>query len=200
MSSNKTNRRGLALLSLIMYMFFLSCGTVRWRDFRPLEREQPITLFDRYSMDVRGYATGNLFISFAYLNEIQDTTRLDTLPIIKIDRICFRGNCLIKPFCRKPLSWAETRDYRQLGVVYYGKSVSNKPFKYYDLFYIEGKVVPGGFELSGAYELPPDCKDSAISVEFRTWLLNRATSRVIAKELREIRFLITPKMKFTMGS
>jgi hypothetical protein len=191
----------LLLCVLVVVVSLIACRTYRWRDFRPLEHEQPIVMFDRYRVEFHGFASTyhNLYIMPSFVNEIRDTLSWDTLPVFVVDSVCFSGSCIENAFCRKPRSWAETRD-RYPGTYYLGKSVSNEPFRDEDIYYIDAKVVPGGFEFTDAYRLPSSCTDSSVFVDIQARLLDRATGDEIAREVRRLRFLITPKKKWILFS
>jgi hypothetical protein len=190
------------LCGVVTGLLLLSCRIKTWDEFVRDESAAPIVMFDRYSVDFWsiGWPGDNTFISFSYLRDIKDTTHLDTLPILVLDSICFAGTCLNNASCLRPTSWRESwkqrgKEPEQDGVLYLRKPRACLPLKYEDLFYIEDMVVPQGYDQDIGYSIPRGCVGTTVTVTLKAHLLNRVTGQEIARETKEMPFMIQEKKK-----
>lgn len=192
----------LALAGLILLGAELTgCRVLHWRSFEPSEHQTPIVMFDRYLLRMDGYASGpnNLYVEVDFVNDIRDTTHIDSLSIFVIDSLRFCGGCLDSSFSVHPETWAETQP-EICCVGYRGSPQSNVPFRDSDLYFFDGKLVPGGFEVTNAYSLPDSCTNLDVSVEVQAKLLDRKTGLELERESRVVQFLIQNKKKRLLGS
>jgi hypothetical protein len=159
--------------------------------FNPSDDQLPIVLFGRYQATLRGWAEGDheLFCEFSFIHEVRDTTKLDSLPVLILDSICLHGACLGTDFCLKPSSWYDMdRESMRKGNGHYRSFY--RLILGRDIYYYNGQVTPGGFDLVNAYRLPENCNKNDVTVELWIRMLNRETGKEMARESKIIQFQI----------
>ena len=179
----------ITLVLAIVLGSISSCQYRRWRDFSPVKEELPISIFGRYHLEIKGYASGahNIYIDLSFANEITDTITLDTIPIFIIDSFCVYGDCLDSQMCHQPESWYEFREgFPDFDYVYNTRRL----FLQKDLWLVNGKLKPGGYELNNILRLPATCIDSSLVLDLYVRLIDRVSNKEIANEVKRIRMLI----------
>ena len=165
---NQTRKRITLLVVCVFLSTCLPSCVYDYTWFRPADTKTPIVLFDCYSATFRGWAAGRhqLICNLEFSRTVTDTTLLDTIPILILDSICFSGECLDDAFCVKPASWHE-QDQRRFrhGRGHYRRE--SDLVREHDLYYIDGRLVPGGFDLWDDYRLPDICNKDDVSVTLK---------------------------------
>lgn len=180
----------LLLWLLLACPSYLSGCFYQYAEFNPLKGQTPIILFGNYLVDMHGYAAGghNFYCDFAFVHITGDTTNLDTIPVLILDSICFRGACLNGDFCLNPTSWFD-QDQESIRKGH-GQYHSHGLIRGRDLYYVAGRVVPGGYSLMNAYRLSEKCDKNDVIVVLWVRMLERVTGKEIARESKIVQFRI----------
>lgn len=195
----------IILLCIIISCVGLLTGCFyQYIEFKPTYDKNPIILFDKYQVYIRGFGAGSrIDFEFELLQSVYDTTNLDSIPILLLDSVCFRDECLDGDYCSKPQSWYAKgqENYRKGHGGGYDAYLIRREKPYLggypvklirdkDLFFMEGRIVSGGFELSNGPGLPESCYKSEVTVELWFRLLDRITGDEISNETTIIPFRI----------
>ena len=204
MSSEASSSGSIWTVCFVLVLLMLagaSCSIRRWRDFKPVEKEEPVVLFGRYNVKLRGHASGphTVECSVRFVNPLNDTMRIDTVPILVIDSMCFDGRCLDSTICLHPTSSYEIDErYRQdpnTTCTHFGTYIGT------DLQYIYLKQVqPVDYFLYNKLRLPEYCDSNDVYMILCARLLDRVTNKEITQEAKRIQFNIRSRRRITMGS
>ncbi len=166
----------------------VTCTFAPVRSFRAERSEQRVPLFDRYNLSLFGGPAERLgYVSCAlrFMSAHHDTTRLDTIPILVVDSLCFSGQCLTNTFCLHPQTegeWIAARSKEKRPNQYVGSAT--------DLEYANGKLQPVGFIVDTAINIPDKCGRHDLRVGVKMHMIDRTTGKVLAEELKEVQFEI----------
>lgn len=202
LSSQSTCKIYLVVVSV--FLCLIGCYTSRCVLFSPVKQEQPITMFNSYSLKIEGVITGVaiLDITVSFFDKMTDTSNLAAIPVFTIDSICCHGSCLDSAFCERPNTWSEERAAGRFIPVEWGYVllVDSGAGWAQDLWYGEGKIVPSGFFLLSATPFHLSCADSSVSVDIHARLLDRETGQERARETKSLRFLVkTKRQRITLS-
>jgi hypothetical protein len=183
-------RRGM-ILGIVLFLGLIICqsGCAYWIHLDITEDQKPVTLFDRYELDIVGHGIDdslfNVSVHLDFINAITDTMNIADIPILMIDTICFEFELMDNTSCIGMLTSLEA-DKKLLG-----DGVIDKVRQGIrdDLRYSGGELQPLGFEdyPQRAY-IPKQCQFA--DAIFTARLIDRVTGKEIARETKTVRFSI----------
>jgi hypothetical protein len=154
-------------------------------------------MFDLYRLDMKGFVSGSpyMILDVSYIDVIADTNAIDTLPVFLIDSICFLGPCLDSSFCSGPWSWREYDEHIKAADTGFRGFDHGIPLRYPDLWLRDGILIPSGYRLhrSTTPPLSLSCADSSVSLLIRARLLDRLSGEELAREVKNVQFLVESK-------
>jgi hypothetical protein len=144
------------LISLIMVVVNLS-GCVFYRSLLIVKKDKPVTLFDRYELDIWASWQENdsfrIILTAEFIDGLADETLEDTIPKLVIASLCFKSECIDSLNC-----------------------VSMKPA-------VGSRVLT--FDALGYAKIPITCQWATMRISAR--LHDRVTGEEIARESKEVR-------------
>jgi hypothetical protein len=199
------NRRLANLLALVL-LISTSC-TLLQKNLTTIPEERPVVLFDRYKLFFEAQSHGDyptywFYVGVSFADERSaDLERIDTIPILRIDSVCFIGGCVDIEICRpavmsRELKAAEeaaekertTGEKTDIIISYTNIGMGHRD---YDLRKGRGSLGPESFRIVGGVRLPAECNDSTGIAILHMRLLDRTTKKVIASEARSVGFEVS---------
>ncbi len=197
------------LLVLLTALSALGCGYWVVHNFHRTDPVQPIELYGRYAMTIFGrYIDSSdstvfrVYVDFVEPHE--DTSMIDTIPILIVDSVSFVGACLTDSVAyrlnnsddigeRYYWEWRKTANPRMW------KSFEPAPRFGGDLSWRTEKLDPTDYEIRTRRLLPEKCdgRDLYVNVYFRE--LDRRTGAVLERDYRRFWFKVTTKRGMSMG-
>jgi hypothetical protein len=169
---------------LLLPILVLSCVWVTRIEFKPLDKELPVTMFGKYkiSFGVVGPGAPNLRCYIDFLSYVSPTADTNTIPIFIIDSLCFEADCVNSKRCYQPQS-----DYDR------GAPSRDGPFNpgtTKDLDTAKGEMIPRGYKVSKAPCFPDSCVKTEATVVIWARLVDRVSKRGISAEEKRVQFNI----------
>lgn len=185
------NARCRMMLGIILFLGLSICqsGCAYWIDVEITEDQKPVTLFDRYEVDIVGHGIDdslyNVSVHLDFIDAITDTMIIADLPILMIDTICFEFELTDNTSCIGMLTSLEA-DKKLLAdglISNVWQGIRD------DLRYSGGELQPLGFEgyPQRAY-IPKECQFA--DAIFTARLIDRVTGKEITRETKTVRFSI----------
>jgi len=191
----------------VVALFLVASGcTLLQKNLLLLKEERPVTLFNRYKLDIeaQSYDTSSIYWLMVDVNFVDkhsaDVRSVDSIPILILDSVCFGGGCVKDDTCRLLFMYGdeysidsqrvESEKQKAAGIFV---DTTGVPPGTYDLFESSGRIVPHGFYVSRGMALPEACVDSSGVMRLYSRLIDRATNELISEKALEVRFEVTTR-------
>jgi hypothetical protein len=184
------------ILGIVLYLCLLICqsGCVTYRVLHLVEEEKPVTLFNRYELNIRGGAVDDIgftvLIHPEFIDTITDTMNVDTIPILMIDTICFECDYMDDLNCIRMLTTQEAKQKRVADDVISDVNPQNvSPRIRDDLNYRAGELHVLGFD-GYPHRAKLSIKCQFVNAIFTARLIDRVSGEEIARETKTVRIRI----------
>lgn len=190
-------RLSIFLFILLSTLLLLGCPWSSERTFEPVNKDQKVTMFDRYRLDLYSHLPSRfrMMCEVKFLTPHKDSLRLDTIPVFLIDSICLKGNCVGGILCEEVID-VFTQYYDRPLVP--GDPPPISPIAKEMRF--NQYLTPGRYSIEGTKPVPFECQDRDLEVWIYARLLDRLSRLTIAAETKRIPFRIFTRRGVALGS
>jgi hypothetical protein len=198
MLTKQTSHKTILVLMLTGVAIALcGCPWSMERQFEPAPKNQLITMFGRYQMEIAASLLYGLDMTcdIHFITIHRDTVRLDTIPVFVIDSICLVGTCLTANRCYVPtdvFSFFYDRDVAQGEPPPFTSNAKEMR--------LGEKLYAGRYSVNSDTEISLQCQENDLQAWFHARLLDRTTRATLASETKRVQFRIFTRRGVSMGS